>query len=329
MRIVTLGGGHGQAALLGALRGLSCELAAVVSVADDGGCSGKLRGELGIPPPGDVRRCLSTLARNRMAAELVERRYDQGRAAGRCIGNLALAELAISMGGLTKAAVRLGSLLGSTGRVLPVADAPGTLAVYDLEHGQVDGESRIEKMSGRAVVAAVHGPERATDAALEAIVDADLLLFGPGSFVGSTLAVLTTGDVGRAVAESSGRLVLVRNVARDEHTNVPGAVDFDDHERLFRDHLLIGTLGDRTSFDVLAHGDAPGSSIRPDGSVELVFPVAHDGARRHDQDRLAAALAHHFDLEPRSDPPPSIHLDSAVREIDELARLGLRRIGLG
>lgn len=264
-----------------------------------------------------------------MAAELVERRFDQGRAAGRCVGNLALAELSISMGGLTKAAVRLGGLLASTGRVLPVADAPGTLAVYDLEHGQVDGESRIEKMSGRTVVAAVHGPERATDAALEAIVDADLLLFGPGSFVGSTLAVLTTGDVGRALAESSGRLVLVRNVARDEHTNVPGAVDFDDHERLFRDHLLIGTLGDRTSFDVLAHGDSPGSSMRPDGSVELVYPVARDGARRHDPDRLAAALAHHFELEPRSDPPPSIHLDSAVREIDELARLGLRRIGLG
>lgn len=328
-RIVTLGGGHGQAALLGALRGLSCDLAAVVSVADDGGCSGKLRSELGIPPPGDVRRCLSTLARNRMASELVERRYDQGRAVGRCVGNLALAELSLALGGLTKAAVRMGGLLASTGRVIPVADAPGTLAVYDLEHGQVDGESRIEKMSGRAVVATVHGPERATDAALEAIIDADLLFFGPGSFVGSTLAVLTTGDVGRALGESSARLVLVRNVARDEHTNVLGAVDFDDHERLFRDHLMIGSLGDRTSFDVLAHGEAAGSSVRADGSVELLFPVADEGARRHATDRLATALAHHFDLEPRSDPPPSIHLDSAVREIEELARQGLRRIGLG
>ncbi len=328
-RIVTLGGGHGQATLLGALRGLSCELAAVVSVADDGGCSGKLRRELGIPPPGDVRRCITSLARNRIAADLAEKRWQDGRAAGRCLGNMALAELAVDLGSLTKAASRLGMLVASTGRVIPVADAAGTLAVYDLEHGQVDGESRIERMSGNAVVAAVHGPERATDAAMEAILDADLILCGPGSFVGSTLAVLATGDVCKAIAESSARLVLVRNVARVERTNVPGAVDFDDHERLFRDHLVIGSLGERGVFDVLANADDVGASVRADGSMELAYPVSDEGGRRHDGERLAAALAYHFDLEPRSDPPPSIHLASAVAELEELARRGLRRVGLG
>lgn len=327
-RIVTLGGGHGQAMLLGALSGLACELAAVVSVADDGGCSGQLRRELGMPPPGDVRRCLSTLARNREAAALVERRIESGRAAGRCIGNLALAELTLELGSLTKAASRMATLLGTTGRVIPVADAAGTLAVYDLEHGQVDGESRIERLSGKAVVAAVHGPEQATAPALEVVGDADLLLFGPGSFVGSTLAVLTTGDVARAVAESGASRVLVRNVAREEHTNVPGAVGFDDHERLFRDHLVIGSLGDPVAFDVLAHGAEARAVAREDGTRELLFPVAEPGHRRHAPGALRAALAHHFELAPRSDPPPSIHYGTAVREIESLAARGLARIGL-
>jgi len=315
--------------LLTALSGLACELSAVVSVADDGGCSGKLRRELGVPPPGDVRRCLSTLAKNRAAADLTERRIDAGRALGRCMGNLALAELALDLGSLTKAAVRMGALLGTTGRVLPVADTPGTLAVYDLEHGQLDGESRIEEVSGKAVVAAVHGPDSATPAALEAILDADLLLFGPGSFVGSTLAVLATADVARAVAESSARRVLVRNVARDEQTNVPGAVDFDDHERLFRDHLVIHALGEAVVFDVLADGGAPGSTPRPDGTAELSFPVSDPSGRKHAPERLRDALVHHFGLATRSDPPPSIHFGTAVREIELLATRGLRRIGLG
>jgi hypothetical protein len=175
----------------------------------------------------------------------------------------------------------------------------------------------------------VHGPERATPASLEAILDADLLLFGPGSFVGSTLAVLATADVARAVAESSARRVLLRNVARDEHTNFPGAVDFDDHERLFRDHLVIHALGEPVVFDVLAHADTPGSSPRPDGSNELSFPVAEPGARKHAPDRLRDALIHHFGLAVRSDPPPSVHFGSAVREIELLASRGLRRIGLG
>lgn len=314
--------------LLGALSGLACDLAAVVSVADDGGCSGQLRRELGMPPPGDVRRCLSTLARNREAAALVEQRIEVGPAKGRCVGNLALAELTVELGTLTRAARRMAGLLATTGRVLPVADVAGTLAVYDMEHGQVDGESRIERLSGNAVVAAVHGPEQATDAALEVIADADLLLFGPGSFVGSTLAVLATGDVARAVAESSARRVLVRNVAREEHTNVPGAVDFDDHERLFRDHLVIGTLGEPVPFDVLTDAPQAGTFHRADGTRELLFSVASPGLRKHDGDKLRAALAHHFDLAPRSELPPSIHYGSAVREVEALAARALARIGL-
>src|SRR5690606_13894478 len=88
-RVVTLGGGHGQAALLTALTELRCEITAFVNVADDGGCSGKLRRELGMPPPGDIRRCLTALARDRRLAERFEVRL---KGDDRSAGNLALSE---------------------------------------------------------------------------------------------------------------------------------------------------------------------------------------------------------------------------------------------
>jgi uncharacterized cofD-like protein len=331
---VTLGGGHGQAALLGALAGLACELTAVVSVADDGGCSGKLRRELGIPPPGDVRRCLATVGRRRAPADLLERRIERGRAAGRSIGNLALAELTLALGDLTRAAQHVAELLSATATVLPVADTAATLAVYDLDRGHVHGESRIEAESSNAVVAAVHGPERATAAAKAAIFDADVLLFGPGSFVGSTLAVLATADVAEAVASSRARRVLVRNVARDEHTNVPGAVAFDDHERLFRDHLVIGSLGDPVFFDVLVDAPTAGVSTREDGSHELRFPLADAAGRRHEPALLRAGLAAHLGLAARPlDAPPSPDSDEAANVevtgvLRALATRALARLGL-
>jgi uncharacterized cofD-like protein len=332
-RVVTLGGGHGQAALLGALAGLACDLTAVVSVADDGGCSGKLRRELGIPPPGDVRRCLATVGRRRGPAELLERRIERGRAAGRSVGNLALAELTLERGGLTTAAQRVADLLAAAATVLPVADTPATLAVYDLDRGHVHGESRIEAESSNAVVATVHGPERATEAAKAAILDADVLLFGPGSFVGSTLAVLATADVAEAVASSRARRILVRNVARDEHTNVPGAVPFDDHERLFRDHLVIGSLGVPVRFDVLVDDPEAGVSLRDDGSRELRFPLADAAGRRHEPALLRAGLAAHLGLAGRrADTPSRDTQDDASAEachaLAELATRALARLGL-
>jgi uncharacterized cofD-like protein len=327
VRVVTLGGGHGQATLLLALSDLACDLSAVVSVADDGGCSGRLRKELGIPPPGDVRRCLSSLARSSADAALLERRYEHGAAAGRCVGNFALAELCLDLGSLSAAAERLGTMLGCTGRVIPVADTPGTLAVYDLEHGAIDGETRIERMSGRAVVATVQGPERATEAALGAIAQANLVLFGPGSFVGSTLAVLTTAGVAGAVLASRARRVLVRNIAPIEQTGVPGSVAFEDHERLLADHLVISSLGEPAIFDVLSHGANIAVRARADGSSEHEYPMAGGQKRGHDPDKLAAALAHHFGLERRA-PSREVEAPVASAEIERLAALACARLGL-
>ena len=303
-RVVTLGGGHGQGALLSALVRLECELTAVVSVADDGGCSGKLREELGMAPPGDVRHCLVALSSLAGAGELFEERLTRGGEEGRCVGNLVLAEMTRDLGSFQRAVDWVGKLLRCSGRVVPVAEVAGTLNVYDSVHGPMSGESHIERESASALVATVDGPEHASDDALAAIRDADILFMGPGSFVGSTLAVLTTGNVAEALVGAHGRRILIRNVDHEAHAAVAGSVPYAEHERVLRDHLVIGSVGAPVTFDILAH-DAreQGTRMRPDGTLELLGAIASDDGRRHDSVRLAAVLSHHLGLRPK---PPGV-----------------------
>lgn len=308
VRVVTLGGGHGQSTLLAALRRLDCAITAVVSIADDGGCSGKLREELGMPPPGDIRRCLTALATREDLAGRFEERLKGGLEDGRCVGNLVLAEMRQDVGSLQRAVDWTAALLGCIGRVVPAAEEAGTLNVYDLVHGSLSGESHIERLSDNAVVAHVAGPERASREAIAAIAAADLILLGPGSFVGSTLAVLTTGDIAAAVVSSKARRVLIRNVRAEERTGFPGAVHFDDQERILRDHLVIGSGGSAVQFDVLTHDSTRAHrERREDGSVQFFHPLAADNGRHHDPARLAQAIALHFGIrastaEPVADP---------------------------
>jgi uncharacterized cofD-like protein len=296
-RVVTLGGGHGQAALLAGLSRLECNVTAIVSVADDGGCSGKLRRELGMAPPGDVRRCLVSLAtRPDVAARFEERLSDQAME-GRCVGNLVLAALREDFGDFQRAVDWAATMLGCVGRVVPVADAPGTLGVWDVERGVLVGESNIEKLAGTTLVAAVHGPERASAHAIEAIERADIVFFGPGSFVGSTLAALTTGDIAEAVVSARARRVLVHNLAPE----AGGPIDFhEEHARVLRDHLVIGSRGQLVSFDRLAHDPArTGRAVLTDGSIEWRAPLADGSGRLHDPLRVAAAIGRLFSLGPR------------------------------
>jgi uncharacterized cofD-like protein len=289
-RVVTLGGGHGQAALLRGLSRLDCHITAIVSVADDGGCSGKLREELGMPPPGDVRRCLVSLATLREADQFEERLQGE-REEGRCVGNLVLAEMSQDLGSLQRAVDWAGALLGCLGRVVPVADVAGTLNVYDLVHGPIVGEAAIERLSANTLVATVAGPERASPEALDAIERADLLFLGPGSFVGSTLAVLTTANVAEAVARTRARRVLIRNLAAEER-----GTSLEDHERVLRDHLAIGS-GDEVMFDVLSHdAGSPRRVRRGDGSHALSAPLADSTERGHDPALVADAIGDLFGL---------------------------------
>ena len=314
-RVVTLGGGHGQGAILSALVRLECELVAIVSVADDGGCSGKLREELGIAPPGDVRHCLVTLSSLSGAGALFEERLTGDGEEGRCVGNLVLAEMTRDLGSFQRAVDSVATLLRCAGRVVPVAEIAGTLNVYDRVHGTMSGESHIERESAGALIATVDGPEIASEEALSAIRDADFLFMGPGSFVGSTLAVLTTGNVAEAVVAARGRRILVRNLQSEERAGTPGSVPDADQERILHDHLFIGSGGEPVTFDVLVHDAREVSArTRPDGMMELRGPIASDDGRMHDADRLAEVLARHLGLVPRT------RRDSNVETVDAEAQ---------
>lgn len=310
-RVVTIGGGHGQAALVRALVRLRCDVTALVSVADDGGCSGRLREEMGMPPPGDIRRCLLALStRPKLAARFDERLADDTQdstqsppsshaaplsRSARSAGNLVLAEMFHRLGGLQLAVDWAARLLGCVGRVLPVAESAGVLRAYDQKKGALSGETNIEKESASMIVVNVEGPDIANPEAKRALSVADLVFIGPGSFVGSTLAALTTGDIASSVVSAPGRRVLVQNIV-----NEAGATyGIDQHERIVGDHLVIKSGGDSVSLDVLSNADAPAhrAEQRSDGSKEYFSPLRRAGEHAHDEDLLTSALSFHFGLE--------------------------------
>jgi uncharacterized cofD-like protein len=318
-RVVTLGGGHGQAAILSALVRLECELVAIVSVADDGGCSGKLREELGMAPPGDVRHCLVTLSKIADAGVMFEERLTGDGEEGRCVGNLVLAEMTRELRSFQRAVDLVAKLLRCAGRVVPVAEVAGTLNVYDRVRGPISGESRIERESAGTLIAAVEGPEVASEDALNALRDADIIFMGPGSFVGSTLAVVTTGNIAEAVVAARGRRILVRNVRSDNDDGAPDSVPDADHERILRDHLVIGSGGEQATFDVLVHDAREVTTVtRDDGTTELRGPIASADGATHDPARLSDVLARHLGLVPR------VHISSG-ETVDAEARAMFER----
>jgi uncharacterized cofD-like protein len=291
IRVVTLGGGHGQSTLLRALARLSCDMTAVVSIADDGGCSGKLRDEVGMAPPGDLRRCLTSLAGDRLLAARFEERLSGGHEEGRSVGNLALADAFVELGSLQAAVDWAARILECRGRVLPAAETAGTLAVVDLAGDLVAGESEVERTASEVLVANVVGVDQANPLAVQAVEAADVVFFGPGSFFGSTLAAVTTGDLAEAAARSRARLVFVENVAPEE-----GAVPHgEDAVRILRDHLVIKSGGEQVRLDVIRHADGSTGEILPrgDGGVLVVASIAQAGATTHDEGLLAGAIARH------------------------------------
>jgi uncharacterized cofD-like protein len=293
-RVVTLGGGHGQAVMLSALRRLNVRVSAVVSVADDGGCSGLLRSRDGVPPPGDLRRCLTALAQRRDLGARFEARLRVANGESRSAGNLVLALAYERLGSLQAAVDWAAGLLDVQGRVLPASENAGTLVVYDAKGRVVEGESRIEGLGCSPMVALVHGNADANPEAIRAIVEADVLLVGPGSFFTSTLAAITTAGVAQACVES--RCCFIANLAPEGEQTAGWSLE--KYVRILRDHLTIASLGGEASIEVLVH-HATGIEHWElgDGTSVTGAPVAQPDARVHDPELVAAALQHCYEFE--------------------------------
>ncbi len=287
-KVVALGGGHGLAVALRAARQYSKEITAVVSVADDGGSSGRLRRDLGVGAPGDLRKSLVALASDDGPfTAAFEHRFEQGELAGHALGNLVIVGLAEQLGDLERALAEAGRLLGAVGQVVP-ATPDGVTIKADIGGEDVVGQVAVESGARdapvrRVGIVPVDSP--ASPAALAAIGGADQIVLAAGSLYTSVLAVLSVPDIRAAVTAATGRVVHVANLRADGET---AGLDGTGQLGVLLDHGV--------RIDVLLHDPHAGLPVSETAVRELgVEPVADDlaaaGGLAHDPGKLAAALA--------------------------------------
>jgi len=302
-RLVAIGGGTGLAVLLRGLKKYTRNLTAIVTVADDGGSSGRLRQELNIPPPGDIRNCLVALADTESLMEgLFNYRFHQGEGlAGHSLGNLLLAAMTDMVGDLDQAVQEMARVLAVGGRVIPAATGQIVLGAEMDDGTVVFGESNIPA-AGKRIKRVFIQPDncRPPAAALEAIANADAVIIGPGSLYTSILPNLLVRELVEALRNTKAPVFYISNIMTQ-----PGETDgytVADHLQAIIDHCgpgLVDTViahngpisraarcryGEKGARPVLINGPAVarmGVELRRGWLVDETLLV------RHHPDRLA------------------------------------------
>jgi uncharacterized cofD-like protein len=278
--VVALGGGHGLAASLAAVKTYARTLTAVVSIGDDGGSSGRLRSDFGVAPPGDVRRCISALAADGgLLASTLEYRFAEGSLAGHPIGNLLLVGLTIASGDFQAAIDELRRLVGVEGAIFPATTSPVSL-LADSDQGTLTGQVTIERATGIRNLRFDPGEPTAPRGAVNAIEEADQIVIGPGSLFTSVLASAMVPGVLRAVETSSAQRVYVANVANEK--GVARGFGLAEHVETLIDHGV--------AIDVVVTAD-PDHEVGSAGVDVCYADVAADDGWSHDPLKLGAALA--------------------------------------
>jgi uncharacterized cofD-like protein len=304
-RVVALGGGHGLAASLQALTRVTPDLTAVVTVADDGGSSGRIRDELGALPPGDLRMALAALAGDddwsRTWQRLLQHRFSgTGPLAGHAVGNLLLTGLAETTSGVVEALDLVGRLVGARGRVLPssitpleiVAEVVGLNPAEPGEISQVVGQVAVASTAGSVCALWLRPPDPPACAeAVKAVLEADFVVLGPGSWFTSVLTHLLVPELREALVKTRAQRVVALNLA-------PQAGETDGFSPEAHLEVLAAHAPELVADVVLADSaavlDSRGlmSSVESAGGRLLLAPVAlGDGTPRHDPKRLADAYA--------------------------------------
>jgi uncharacterized cofD-like protein len=304
-RVVALGGGHGLSASLSALRRVVKELTAVVTVADNGGSSGRLRREFGVLPPGDLRQALAALCGDddwgRTWADVLQHRFDSdGEMDKHAVGNLLIVTLWELLGDHVGGLDWVGRLLGAHGRVLPMALTPLdiTAVVRGADPSAPDalstvrGQVEVASTTGRVV--AVHlEPEDppACPEALDAVRGADWVVLGPGSWFSSVIPHLLVPELREALVSTSARTVVTVNL--QPQAGETDGFSQEQHLEVLSAHApdlkIDVVLADRQSV-----GDRPSleREARALGAELVVADLAaDDGSPRHDPTKLANAYA--------------------------------------
>ena len=304
-KVVALGGGHGLAAALSALRHLSDQLTGVVTVADDGGSSGRLREEFGVLPPGDLRMALSALcddrAWGRLWRDVLQHRFKtDGPLNGHSMGNLLIVALWEQLGDPVEGLDRIGELLGARGRVLPMAAVPleieADVRAPDGSPTVVRGQYNVATTSGRVEhVRLVPANPPARPEAVRAVLDAEWVVLGPGSWYTSVIPHLLVPELSDALHATRAHRALTLNLsAQAGETSGYGACDhvvaLADHAPDLRIDVVIADPV--TVEDVDALTAAAGRL----GAQVLLRQVRKASApAKHDPLRLAAAYRDAFD----------------------------------
>jgi uncharacterized cofD-like protein len=288
--VVALGGGHGLATTLASIRRYAGSVTAVVSVADDGGSSGRLRQIYDVPAPGDLRKCLVALAESDTVwREAFEHRFRGGDLDGHALGNLIIVGLTQVLGDFGRALEEAGRLLECAGRVLPATTDPVVLtadagdgADTDRVEGQVAVSNTMDRIRRVHIVpedAKAH-PETVT-----AIELADQVVLAPGSLFTSLAPVLCVPAIREALAATRGRIVHVCNL----QPQVPETLGLDatDHLRAILDH---GARVDTFLYNLGGDLAADEFAVRALGVEPVAADVAGPGGHTHDPAALAKAL---------------------------------------
>ena len=247
-RVVAIGGGTGLSTMLRGLKSRTKNLTAIVTVADDGGGSGALREDLGMPPPGDIRHCMEAFANAEpVMQELLAYRFpkDSGRLTGQSFGNLILAALNGVTGSFEEAVAQMSQVLAISGRVLPVTSADVKLEATFENGTAVVGESLIadfKKAQDCRIRKVRLLPENpmATPSALEAIREANLIVLGPGSLYTSVIPNLLVDGVAQAICESNALKMYVGNImTQDGETE---GMTLSDHVAALLEHSGTGLI---------------------------------------------------------------------------------------
>jgi uncharacterized cofD-like protein len=284
--VVAIGGGHGLSVTLRAVAPWAGHLTAIVSTADDGGSTGRLREAWDVPALGDVRRCLAALAEpDHVWTRVVQRRFDVGELAGHAMGNLLLLALTEELGALQEACDEVARTLGidlDRERVVPVTDEAVVLCARTRQGSHVAGQVAVAEISELDEVWVEPRCTPASSTALEAIAGADLVVLGPGSLYTSVLAAAVVGELRRAVDRSQARVVFVANLRADQVE----AKDYDvaAHVAALLRHGIVPEV-------VLADSQGLPLGLVDGSRVDVrCVPVADDRGALHDPRRLGQAL---------------------------------------
>ncbi|PSL04051.1 putative cofD-like protein [Haloactinopolyspora alba] len=306
-KVVALGGGHGLAASLSALRRMAGRLTAVVTVADDGGSSGRLRGELGVLPPGDLRMALAALCGDddwgRTWARVLQHRFASGgELHNHAAGNLLIVALWELLDGHVEGLDWVARLLGAQGRVLPMSLVPMDIeAIVGSADRGADGHRVLSTVSGQHAVATVQGdvvavrlvPESppACPEALEAIADADWVVLGPGSWFTSVIPHLMVPELRAALVETRARVAVTLNLSEEggETTGFTPEMHLE----------VLGAYAPELPVDLVIaeRASSPDEKLlrriagEMGGELVVADVGAHDGTGRHDPERLGRVFA--------------------------------------